>query len=37
MRGGENYLDRADLQKFRRENSWDTAQERFLEALKKVS
>jgi glycosyltransferase involved in cell wall biosynthesis len=37
MRAGQNYLDTADLQNFKRENSWDTAQERFLEALKKVS
>ena len=33
MRAGENYLDRADLANFKRENSWETAQEKFLAAL----
>jgi len=37
MRASENYLDHADLRNFKRENSWDTAQMRFLEALKKVT
>ena len=36
MRADENYLDQADLQTFKQENSWATTQERFLEALKKV-
>src|SRR5260221_9003675 len=33
MRAGENYLDHADLGRFKRENSWVTAQEKFLAAL----
>lgn len=37
MRAGENYLDRADLDTFKQENSWATAQQRFLSALEKVS
>jgi len=37
MRAGENYLDQADLEIFKRDNSWEAAQERFLEALKRVT
>jgi len=33
MRAGENYLERADLANFKRENSWETAQEKFLASL----
>ena len=33
MRGGVNYLEKADLSAFRRENSWETTQARFMEAL----
>src|SRR5262249_8792850 len=33
MRAGENYLDRADLASFKRENRWETVQEKFLNAL----
>jgi len=33
MRAGENYLDQADLKRFNQENSWDTAQKKFVAAL----
>ena len=33
MRQGVNYLEKADLSAFRRENSWETTQARFMEAL----
>jgi glycosyltransferase involved in cell wall biosynthesis len=33
MRAGENYLDSADLENFKRDNSWETAQGKFLAAL----
>jgi glycosyltransferase involved in cell wall biosynthesis len=36
MRRGENYLERMDLAAFKRENSWETTQARFLEALRSV-
>jgi hypothetical protein len=36
MRAGENYLDSADLEKFKRENSWETARKNFLGALEKM-
>jgi len=34
MRKGDNYLERMDLAAFKRENSWETAQAKFLAALK---
>jgi glycosyltransferase involved in cell wall biosynthesis len=37
MRAGENYLDQADLEQFKRENSWDTAGLRFLRALDRLN
>ena len=37
MRQGENYLDRLNLADFKRENSWETTQEKFLAALDKLS
>src|SRR5262245_14177795 len=33
MRSGENYLDQLNLAQFKRENSWETTQEKFLNAL----
>jgi glycosyltransferase involved in cell wall biosynthesis len=36
MRARENYLDSADLEKFKRENSWETARKNFLAALEKM-
>jgi len=36
MRGGENYLAHADLTDFKRGNSWETAQEKFLAALERL-
>lgn len=36
MRAGENYLWKADLDQFKHENSWETAQERFLAGLEKL-
>ena len=36
MRAGENYLDRRDLAHFKHENSWETAQEKFLGALARM-
>ena len=37
MRSGVNYLDRLDLQRFEKENSWETTQGRFLAALDQLS
>ena len=34
MRAGENYLDRMDLARFKQENSWETTQAKFLQALR---
>jgi glycosyltransferase involved in cell wall biosynthesis len=34
MREGVNYLEKMDLSNFRKENSWETTQARFLEALR---
>jgi glycosyltransferase involved in cell wall biosynthesis len=36
MRAGENYLGRVDLEKFKWENSWETAGKNFLAALEKM-
>jgi glycosyltransferase involved in cell wall biosynthesis len=36
MRAGENYLERVDLARFKQENSWATAQEKFLGALERL-
>jgi len=36
MRVGENYLDQLDLAPFKRENSWETTQARFLAALQRL-
>ena len=36
MRKGENYLGRMDLAAFKEENSWETTQARFLEALDRM-
>ncbi len=36
MRQGDNYLDRMDLAAFKRENSWETTQARFLAGLRKL-
>lgn len=36
MRAGENYLEQADLETFKQENSWATARQRFLDALDKT-
>ncbi|HYV30898.1 MAG TPA: glycosyltransferase [Candidatus Binatia bacterium] len=33
MRSGENYLQKMDLAGFKRENSWETTQQKFLAAL----
>jgi glycosyltransferase involved in cell wall biosynthesis len=33
MRAGENYLDKLDLAQFKRENSWETTQAKFLKGL----
>ncbi len=35
MREGVNYLEKMDLSTFRQENSWETTQARFLEALQR--
>lgn len=37
MRAGENYLTRLDLAEFKRENSWETTQARFLAALERLT
>jgi hypothetical protein len=34
MREGVNYLEKMDLSNFRKENSWETTQARFLEVLR---
>ncbi len=36
MRGGENYLDRMDLARFKEENAWETTQGKFLKALERL-
>jgi glycosyltransferase involved in cell wall biosynthesis len=36
MRAGENYLDKLDLASFKRENSWETTQARFLAAIQQM-
>ncbi|MEY2408754.1 MAG: glycogen synthase [Verrucomicrobiota bacterium] len=36
MRAGENYLDAMDLEAFREENSWETTQAKFIEALDRL-
>ena len=36
MRAGENYLERLDLAEFKRANSWETTQEKFLTALERL-
>jgi glycosyltransferase involved in cell wall biosynthesis len=36
MRAGKNYLDAMDLSRFRRENSWETTQAKFLAALESL-
>ena len=36
MRAGENYLQRLDLAQFKRTNSWETTQEKFLAALDRL-
>src|SRR6185503_10580997 len=36
MRAGENYLERLDLGEFKRANSWDTTQGKFLAALERL-
>jgi glycosyltransferase involved in cell wall biosynthesis len=36
MRRGENYLDRLDLTEFKRANSWETTQAKFLSALERL-
>ena len=33
MRAGKNYLEQADLTAFKRDNSWKTTQDKFLQAL----
>jgi glycosyltransferase involved in cell wall biosynthesis len=35
MRAGENYLDGMDLARFKLENSWETTQAKFLEAIRR--
>jgi len=37
MRKGDNYLDRLSLADFKRANSWDTTQGKFLAALEKLA
>jgi len=37
MRKGDNYLDRLSLADFKRANSWDTTQGKFLAALEKLT
>lgn len=37
MRAGENYLEQAALEKFKQENSWATAGDRFLAALTRLN
>lgn len=36
MRAGDNYLERLDLAEFKRANSWETTQSRFLSALERL-
>jgi glycosyltransferase involved in cell wall biosynthesis len=36
MRAGENYLEKLDLAEFKRANSWETTQGKFLAALEKL-
>ena len=36
MRAGDNYLARLDLAEFKRANSWETTQGKFLDALEKL-
>jgi hypothetical protein len=36
MRAGENYLERLDLGEFKRANSWETTQGKFLAALERL-
>ena len=36
MRAGENYLERLDLTEFKRANSWETTQGKFLAALERL-
>jgi len=36
MRAGKNYLETMDLSRFRRENSWETTQAKFLSALQSL-
>ncbi|HTD66013.1 MAG TPA: glycosyltransferase [Candidatus Limnocylindria bacterium] len=36
MRAGENYLERLDLAEFKRANSWETTQAKFLTALERL-
>jgi glycosyltransferase involved in cell wall biosynthesis len=36
MRAGDNYLDHLDLAEFKRANSWETTQHKFLAALERV-
>ena len=37
MRSGDNYLATTDLAEFKRENSWETTQEKFLRALNSLN
>jgi glycosyltransferase involved in cell wall biosynthesis len=37
MRMGENYLGKLDVAQFKRDNSWETTQSKFLEALQKFA
>jgi glycosyltransferase involved in cell wall biosynthesis len=37
MRAGTNYLESMDLAAFKRENSWETTQARFIHALERIS
>ena len=36
MRAGDNYLERLDLAEFKRANSWETTQRKFLSALERL-
>ena len=36
MRAGENYLERLDLGEFKRANSWETTQGKFLTGLERL-
>jgi hypothetical protein len=36
MRADDNYLDRLDLTEFKRANSWETTQGKFLAAMERL-